>query len=252
MSKIENYRRILRSTPDWDNYLRQESRLPGPRANIELAKAVAEEGDQGTFIRYLRFDHTSAPANSPDEFLAFCGVLGMGKLLSKGRLEFLPTLRSCANDPRWRIREAVAMALQSLGEKDMDRLIQEMEAWCQGNWLEKRAAAAALCAPNLLQDKKHAKNVLRILDNLTIALMGAEDRRKDEYKTFRKGLGYCWSVAVVAYPHEGMPIMEHWFSTQDPDVRWVMRENLKKKRLARIDPNWVNRSRLQVDISPES
>ena len=88
MSKIETYRHILRSTPDWDNYLRQESRLPGPRANIELAKAVAEEGDQGTFIRYLRYDYTSAPVNSPDEFLAYCGVLGLGKLLSKGNLEF--------------------------------------------------------------------------------------------------------------------------------------------------------------------
>lgn len=252
MNKIENYRRILRSTPDWDNYLRQESRLPGTRANIELAKAVAEEGDQGTFIRYLGFDHTSAPTNSPDEFLAYCGVLGIGKLLSKGKFKFLPILRSNANDPRWRIREAVAMALQSWGEKDMDRLILEMEAWCQGNWLEKRAAAAAVCEPNLLQDKGYAKSVLRILEKLTNALMGAEDRREDDYKTFRKGMGYCWSVAVAAYPHEGMPLMERWFSSQDPDVRWVMRENLKKKRLMRLDPDWVSKSRLQVDTPPAS
>ena len=252
MSKIETYRHILRSTPDWDNYLRQESRLPGPRANIELAKAVAEEGDQGTFIRYLRYDYTSAPVNSPDEFLAYCGVLGLGKLLSKGNLEFLPTLRSCANDPRWRIREAVAMALQSLGEKDMDRLIKEMEVWCQGSWLEKRAAAATLCAPNLLQEKERAIRVLRILDSLTNALMGADDHRKEEYKIFRKGLGYCWSVAVAAYPDEGMPLIERWFSSLDPDVRWVMRENLKKIRLKRMDPNWVKKSRLQVDTSPGS
>lgn len=252
MSKINTYRQILRSIPEWDNYLRQESGLPGPRANIELAQAVAKEGEQALFIHYLKYDHVSAPMNSPDEFLAFCGVLGLGKLLSKGRLEYLVTLRSCANDPRWRIREGVAIALQYLGKKDMNRLIDEMEVWCLGSWLEKRAAAAALCEPDLLQEKGHTRRVLKILDTLTKSISEAEDRRQEAFKIFRKGLGYCWSVAVAAYPDEGQPIMERWFSSQDPDVHWVMRQNLMKKRLVRVDPEWVNKSLVQIDTSTKS
>jgi hypothetical protein len=27
----------------------------------------------------------------------------------------------------------------------------------------------------------------------------------------------------------------------DPDVRWIMKENLKKERLKRLDPAWVER-----------
>ena len=56
-------------------------------------------------------------------------------------------LRPFASDPRWRLREGVAMALQRLGKQDMRRLLAAMQDWSTGNWLEKRAAAAALAEP---------------------------------------------------------------------------------------------------------
>jgi hypothetical protein len=46
-------------------------------------------------------------------------------------------------------------------------------------------------------------------------------------------------VAVAALPEEGKPLMEKWFSSDDSDVLWIMRENLKKKRLERVDGEWV-------------
>jgi hypothetical protein len=60
------------------------------------------------------------------EFLAFCGVLGLGKLIAQGQLDLLPRLRNYASDPHWRTREAVAMALQRWGQVDMANLLQEM------------------------------------------------------------------------------------------------------------------------------
>ena len=33
--------------------------------------------------------------------------------------------------------------------------------------------------------------------------------------------------------------MERWLDTPDADVAWIMRENLKKNRLLRLDPEWV-------------
>lgn len=239
MGKVEEYRQVLRSLDEWQDYLLQESRLPGPRGNIELAQAVAEEGDEALFERLLAFDAERAPANTPGEFLAFCGALGLGRSLAEGRLDLLEKLRACASDPRWRMREAVAMALQRWGAADMEALLAEMERWSGGNPLEQRAVAAGLCEPNLLHVAEHTLRVLDLLDEITASLERQEYRKDEAFKALRKGLGYCWSVAVVAHPDAGKVRMERWFASEDRDVRWVMKENLKKKRLARMDAEWV-------------
>jgi hypothetical protein len=33
--------------------------------------------------------------------------------------------------------------------------------------------------------------------------------------------------------------MEKWLNSPDSDVRWVMKENLKKNRLIKMDADWV-------------
>lgn len=248
MSKTERYRETLRALGNWDAFLLEESGLPGRRANIELARAVAEEGQEQLFCRYLLFDAAKVPTGSPQEFLPFCGVLGLGRLLAEGKMEVLVTLRQCASDPRWRIREAVAMASQRLGAVDMDRLLHEMEGWSQGNLLERRAAAAALCEPSLLEEEKHAKEVLKILDRITASVPMVEDRKCDEFKALRKGLGYCWSVAVAGTPEEGKQAMEKWFSSDDKDVVWIMKENLRKRRLARMDAAWAEEWKARLGV----
>lgn len=240
MTKVDDYREVLLNLDEWTEYLLAESRLPGPRGNIELARAVAIEADVGRLTYYLSFDEGLAPTNSPYEFLAFCGTLGQGRLVSEGDLEALTTLRAAASDARWRIREAVAMALQFYGSKDMAGLLKEMEVWSKGNHLEQRAAAAALCEPALLKNTIHAEKVLRILDAITASLFESEDRRQESFKVLKKGLGYCWSIAAVADPETGKLLMERWLIVEDPDVRWIMRENLKKKRMMRMDAEWVS------------
>jgi HEAT repeat protein len=210
---------------------------------------VADEGTPELYERYLAYDADQAPTNSPYEFLAFCGVVGLGRLLAEGKTELLVTLRRCASDRRWRIREAVAMALQRLGDQDMDALLQAMKMWSTGTPLEQRAAAAALCEPRLLGQAKHARAVLRILDRITASLHEVQDRKSEDYLALRKGLGYCWSVAVAALPDEGKPLMEKWLMDSDKDVRWIMKENLKKNRLARADASWVKKWRAKTNAS---
>ncbi len=241
MNKIETYRATLRTLPDWDAYLLLESHLPGPRSNLELAQVVADEGDAALFERYIAMDASQAPVNTPGEFLAVCGAIGLGRLLVEGRLEMLATLRQLASDTRWRIREGVAMALQRLGDVNMDLLLDEMQKWASGGFLEQRAAAAAMCEPRLLKNPEHARRVLATLDAITGALPGLPetDRRSEPFQALRKGLGYCWSVAVAALPQAGRACMERWFLSGDKDVRWIMKENLTKNRLARLDAAWV-------------
>jgi hypothetical protein len=248
MAKVDRYRDVLRTLADWEPYLRAESGLPGPRGNLELAHTVAQEGDETQFRRWASLGPDQAPENTPDGFLAVCGVIGLGWIAAGAATRVvdaarLSDLRCYAADPRWRLREAVAMALQYVGDADMDTLLGEMERWAQGNPLEQRAAAAALCEPRLLHDPAHARRTLAILDAITAAIPDQPDRRGDAFKTLRQGLGYCWSVAVAALPAEGKPLMEKWLGHPDPDIRWIVRENLKKARLERMDPAWLARAR---------
>ncbi|MBN1632300.1 MAG: HEAT repeat domain-containing protein [Thermoleophilia bacterium] len=246
MTKSDTYRALLPTLADWDAYLLAESGLPGPRGNLELAVVVADLGDRSLFERYLTYTPDVAPVNSPYEFLAFCGVVGLGRLLAEGDDALLSTLRGFASDPRWRIREAVAMALQRLGDVDMPRLLAAMQAWSTGTPLEQRAAAAALCEPRLLKEPHHAGTVLAILDAITASIPVREDRRDEGFVAFRKGMGYCWSVAVAALPAVGKPLVEKWLDHPDKDVRRIMKENLGKARLARMDAHWVEACRLRT------
>ena len=246
MAKADEYRTKLRALDNWDAYLLKESGLPGPRGNLELAQVVADEGNPQLFRRYIAYTADEAPVNSPYEFLAFCGIVGLGRLLAEGDQDALKTLRRFASDPRWRLREGVAMALQRLGDVDMPRLIAEMRDWAQGAPLEQRAAAAALCEPRLLNQAKHARAVLRIVDKITAGMEQTDNRRSEDFLTLRKGLGYCWSVAVAALPVEGKALMEKWLVESDKEVRWIMKENLKKDRLARMDARWVKKWRGRI------
>jgi hypothetical protein len=237
--KVEAYRATLRALRNWDSFLLDESGLPGPRANLELVQAVADEGDAALFKRYIALDPKRAPTNSREVFLAVCGVVGLGRLLADGDIDQLIVLRRYASDPRWRIREGVAMALQRWGEKDMAALLRAMADWRKGNWLEQRAVVAALCEPKLLREPKHVKRVLQLLDKITTSISKAADRASDDFKVLRQTLGYGWSVAVSASPTEGRLLMEKWFVSDDQDIRWIMRENLKKNRLTKMDARWV-------------
>ena len=237
MSKIDDYCRALQTLDNWIPFLQKNSGLPGPRGNLELAYAVAEEGNQAQFNHFLTFH---AEENTPEVFLVFCGVVGLGKLAA-GQPELFNRLREYASDPRWRIREAVATGLQLAGDQDMDSLIHAMQQWIKGSWYEKRAAVAALAEPRLLKNPKHAKQVLQILNKITTS-METNDKSKDgSYKVLRQGMGYCWSVAVAALPEIGKPLMEKWLRSEDKDIRWIMKENLKKNRLIKMDGDWVKK-----------
>jgi hypothetical protein len=243
MSRVDEYRRVLAGLEDWIPYLLENSGLPGPRGNLELAHAVAREGTRGQFEQFLGF---SARENTPEVFLIFCGLLGLGKLAVQEDPALFARLREYASDPRWRVREAVATGLQLAGDQDMPHLLKEMHEWSRGNWYEKRAAAAALAEPRLLRQPEYASGALRILDHITAAIQASESPHDEAFKVLRQGMGYCWSVVVAALPAEGKPLMEKWLDSPDPDVRWIMKENLKKNRLLKMDAGWVRASLARI------
>ena len=217
--------------------------LPGPRGNLELAHAVAQEGSKKQFEQLLSYE---AKENTPEVFLVFCGVMGLGRLASD-EPKLFDRLRGYASDTRWRIREAVATGLQLVGDQDMPLLLKEMQKWSSGNWYEKRAVAAALAEPRLLKEPKYAKQVLKILDEITTSMQEADNPKEEAFKVLRQGMGYCWSVAVAALPEAGKPLMEKWLKSPNKNIRWMMKENLKKNCLVKMDAEWVKACLMKLE-----
>lgn len=186
-------------------------------------------------------DHPGLDGNSAEDYLVICGVLGQGGLLAAGDGTALAIVRRYANDRRWRMREAAAMALQRWGDADLPGLLGVMQDWASGSLLERRAVAAALCEPRLLMDAQVAGQVLDILDGITLSVLAETDRKGADLRTLRQALGYCWSVAICASPEKGKALFEKWAASTDPHIGWVVRENLKKKRLTKLDEDWVTR-----------
>jgi hypothetical protein len=239
-SKVSFYVEKLESLKNWDSFLLKESGLPGPRGNIELAQAFADIAEESLIQSYISIKPVEAPENSAKVFLTFCGVVGLGTLVNKGKLGCLKQLRQFASDQRWRIREAVAMALQRIGDADISFLLKEMKEWSTGNPFEKRAAIAALCEPRLLASGEVSSSVLDILDDATSSIINSEDSKSKAFEVLKKGLAYCWSVAVAACPEKGKNLFEKWVGSKDKNVIWIMKQNLKKKRLLKMDEEWVS------------
>jgi hypothetical protein len=224
-ARVEGYRAELRVLQDWEPYLKKHSGLPGARANLELVEAVGEEADADRLWRL---------SASSDEFLALCGTAGLGKVALMEPATVMTWLQELASDPRWRVREGVAIALQRMGREDMSHLLAEMQAWsAEGPYIQ-RAAAAGLCEPALLRHREHAVQTLVILDQITTSLAASRDRKHDGLRVLRKALGYCWSVAAAAAPENARPYFEKWMQSRDKDVAWVMKSNLAKARMAAL------------------
>lgn len=242
-------------------YLGRNSNLPGPRGNLELAaqfaKLAAEyEGIAAARIWELCLQMTSvsakdAPVNSPDEFIPFCGSVGMGAIAAvhSGHLEeALSRLRELAKDSRWRMREAVVMALQKLIAANPNVVIDELNVWLrEGQMLELRAVAAAVAEPAILKNEEVAKAALRMNREVMQKLSRIKKRKSEDFRVLRKALGYTLSVVIVPMPKEGFEYMRQLLPMNDPDINWIVRENLKKNRLLKNFPTDVNSIKSLLD-----
>ncbi len=227
----------MRDTVDWVAALQALSRadqlefmdshsgLPGPRANLSLVSAVASIADA---------DLTADLEASEDEYLLMCAAAARGLRADDPRSAEL--LRTYAADERWRVREGAAMGLQMLGDKNIASLISIATEWANSSDpLLQRAAVAALCEPRLLREPTAVRAALQVCSATTeqFTRWTAARRRDSGARTLRQALGYCWSVVVAADPSAALPVFLG-LDTSDPDIAWIVKENRRKSRLARI------------------
>jgi hypothetical protein len=74
MSRIDEYREALERAADREAYLLAHSGLPGPRGNLELARAATEVCSTTELRRWASLGPAEAPTGTAQEFLAFAGV----------------------------------------------------------------------------------------------------------------------------------------------------------------------------------
>jgi hypothetical protein len=248
MSKTGEYLVELGAGRDPVELALAESGLPGPRGNLELIAALAAFADEATLLRWSALTAADAPGDQPPVVLVAAGVVGLGRFVV-GRPDLLALLLERASDPRWRVREAVAMAFQDAGRADPGVVLDLLYPWVTDtDPLVQRAVVAALCEPALLRAPVVAERVVDVLDIITSSLVARPDRRDPDVRVLRQALGYGWSVAIVAAPQAGMAAFDRWVASDDPDARWIVRENLRKARLRSVDPAWLAAAQGRVDM----
>jgi hypothetical protein len=268
-----------KNAADLAEKLMAESNLPGPRANLELAEAFSRAvstaaAEPAAWLESLydwaRIPAEEAPTGDPREFLPFCALISFGVLYNTHACAYpctgpcdcplwplqsehlMETVRKAACDSRWRIREAVAISLQHLGEGNPAALRRILDDWLSDDagkggslsdrsLMERRAVLAALAHPPLLGDAEFARYSLKIADRILedAAGVSAQQRGAEAFQVLKKGMSYALSVLVAAAPEVGFPLLERWAKRSDPDIRRALVANLKKKRLESADTKRV-------------
>ncbi|UCE08009.1 MAG: hypothetical protein JSW07_08265 [bacterium] len=263
MSKKENHKRDLVNlfdeyfkTGDQKKllkYLISNSNLPGRRANLELAEAFTDliqnyftndpEKLFNLCLILINFYSDEAPVNDPKEFLPFCGAWAIGSIGSVSPTyleESLIKLKGLANDPRWRMRESVAKGIQKLILNERKKTLKHLEDWItKNNWLEMRAVVAGIAEPYLLKDEKLAKQALKFHINIFEQIISAKKRKSENFIVLKKALGYTLSVVIYAIPKEGFEFSQRIVESNDSDILWIVKQNMKKNRLIKNFPEDV-------------
>jgi hypothetical protein len=228
------------------HYLSSNSNLPGPRGNLELAAAFADVAAKHavtkpqlwkSYLDMASIGPAQAPVGAPDEFIPFCGTVAIGAVGAVVPARFdeaVQLLKGLANDPRWRMREAVCFGLQRMMVQRPRETQATLDGWIdEGSLLELRAAAAAAAEPALLKEGSAARWALDMHRAILARVMEEPERRSDPFRTLRQALGYTISVVVQALPDQGFPFLTELAAAPDPDVAWIVKQNLSKKRLTR-------------------
>jgi hypothetical protein len=230
-------------------YLRDQSHLPGTRANLELvhqlsyllAALAKEQSEQvRTLLDYLiSDDRHKVMSNTPEEFVMLCGIVALGACTasrSTWRSEVFELLGQYACSMCWRVREGTAIAFQRLLAASPKETISFLSILAkQGNYFQQRAAIAALAEPPLLYVAELLQAALTLQQVILERLRAAPaiERKREDFRTLRQALGYTLSVITAAAPEEGFALMRTCATWNDSDINWILRENLKKKRLAK-------------------
>jgi hypothetical protein len=219
------------------SYLKSHSGLPGPRGNLRLLYEFLSSCDDLIVVECLATlaDNTE---NSPEEFVGMCGVAGYAILNWKNEELLVSHLRRYSRHRSWRIREAVAIAIQEIPVASLEDRVHLTKRMTIDDPFVYRAIVAGLCEPKNLKDVNEIGGVFDCLEKAT-RFLDHESKLSEGEMSLKKALGYCWSVAVALSPEVGKRKFHELLTNTNRNVQWIAGENLKKARLKRMDTEWV-------------
>ncbi len=227
------------------DYLLVNSKLPGRRANLELLYDFRKHASKEIVMKCLSLKNKDLK-NTPEEFAIMCGVVGYCEVYKDKTEQVFEFLDDYAQSESWRVREAVAMGIQHMLILSEEDSLQIIKSWLQKTNLHKRAIIAGLCTPRLQSIKAVSCETEIALECLMNAVSSWTGKLTEEQSVLRKALGYCWSIAIEANSSNLKPKFERYFDSENKNIRWILKSNLKKKRLIKLDDKWVNDSIRQI------
>ncbi len=224
----------------------RHSGLPGPRANLELAAALADaaagaaEAARPLLVAWAALGPEEAPTGTRAEFLPFAAVQALGAVAAApaGREAALALVHRAAADPRWRLRAAAAMAMQQLGRRDPALMRETLSAWLEGgSALVWRLALGALADPPLLDDPATVALAWEVAELALAGLRRGVVGSPEEARVLGQALAFAPSVFAAADPDRGFAHLARWAAAPEREVKKLVIANLRKARLARRFPD---------------
>lgn len=219
-----------------------QSGLPGTRVNMTVANAFAVEcAARGKKADRLVFEMVDlhpdvARGATEHEYLPLCGVLALGARASRDpaiRKRAITTLHDAAEDPRFRVRDVVPVALAKIGEPMGDELVSLTASWTDG-FFQAAAVLLALTDSAWLSATNDEGGILARLDEAF--LLAEKAQRAASRYPGRKALVDALAVAPAAIATRyGAPVFEmlsRWSKTKMPELRAAIESNLRSKKLA--------------------
>ena len=102
-----------------------------------------------------------------------------------------------------------------------------------------RVVAAGVAEPALVKDRSVAERALDLQRKILSRIASAEQREGEEFRALRQTVVYSLSVVVKEIPKEGFGYLRQIARISDPDLKWIVKENLKKDRLVKNFPDEV-------------
>ncbi len=231
-------------------FLCRTSHLPGPTANLELARIFATmcimHGSKGEKLaaKMAELDADEAPGGTELEFLPVCGVLAAAACATandKSRADMLDLLHDRADDLRYRVRDAVVEGLAKIGGVAGDTLALDVAPWMDGYFHAAaivRALAHEAWLPHL-----HDATLLSMRLDEAFALAKDAPRAAARYpgrKALIDALSISPGLIANRFGVRIFDLLEKWAVVVDPDLRGAIEKMISSKTL-------VARYRVDVD-----
>jgi hypothetical protein len=222
--------------------LARGSGLPGTRPNLSLAEQFGDEcSARGAVadrvaVALAALDPDVAKGGTALEFLPVCGVTALGARAATDRAaarRMLATMHDCADDLRFRVRDAVVAGLARVGSKRGEALVDEVASWTDG-FFHAAAVVRALAVPAWLSTIGAHAGVIARLDE-SFALARDATRAAARYPGHKALVEALASTPGVAAARFGVPVfdmLERWTAVKEPALRDAIAKNLGGSRLA--------------------